>query len=122
MRKYLVTLAILLMARPAFADSFGNGVIPVGPTKQVAATTSSASTTLTSVADYVLVWNEGSVFAYVTCTGSSAAVPGGSINNSTPVGPAGGMILNSTGFTPLTCSAITASSTANVDFTPVNLF
>ena len=122
MKKLLFALALLL-ASPALADSYGNGIIPVGATKQVSGTTTSSNVTLGAISDYVLVMNEGTIFAYVTCTSTVATVPGGTANTSTPVPPnGGGLILNATGYTPLVCAAITASGTASVDFTPVNLF
>lgn len=124
MNKFLLAALLSLMASctPALADEYGNGIIPTGTTKQIGATSTSASNTLgDSHGGYVVVWNEGSVFAYVTCNSSVATVPGGAGPNSTPVGPSGGMILYKPA-NQLSCAAITASSTTTVDFTPVNLF
>lgn len=124
MLKKLSAAFLLLAILPsmAMAEQFGESFLPTGSTKQISASTSSASTTLApNSGPYALIWNEGTVFAYVTCTGGIATVPGGSGPNSTPVGPNSGILLNKP-FGAATCAAITASSTANVDFTPGNLF
>lgn len=119
--RLLCAAAWLLSVGDAYADNYGNAIIPVGPTQQASASTGSAGVTLTATADYVLVWNEGSVFVYVTCTAGTATVPGGSGPNSTPVGPSTAVVLNNNAGLA-TCAAVTATGSALVDFTPINLF
>ena len=118
----LVSMAALL-ATPVYAENWGQSIIATGPTKQISATSTSASTTIApSSGYYVMVLNEGSVVAYVTCNAPTATVPGGAGPNSTPVPPNGGGIILNKPNGVATCAAITASSSANVDFTPINLF
>lgn len=121
--KLLALLASMAFAAPASAENWGQSIIATGPTAQISATSTSASTTLSPASGYyVMVLNEGSVVAYVTCNAATATVPGGAGPNSTPVPPNGGGIVLNKPDGMATCAAITASSTAKVDFTPINLF
>lgn len=124
-KKFYLLMAIpaLIVAANSLADDWGNGFVATGPTQQASASGTSASVTLSprTSSAYVLVWNEGTVFSYVTCTASTATTPGGAGPNSTPVGPSGGILL----YVPAgatKCAAVTAGTAANVDFTPGNLF
>lgn len=120
MNKFLIAALLSLMAAPASADQYG--IAPVGGAKQASGTTTSGSTqvTLSAKSNYVMVNNESAtIWAYVTCNGN-AAIPSAAAANSTPVAPNGTLLL----YIPsssTSCATITASSTAMVDFTPVNV-
>jgi hypothetical protein len=113
MKKYLSILFFILLPLAAFAGPFSPyETIPLS------ASTTSASATfgLSQSGDFpnVMVSNAGPANAFISFTGT-AAVPGSSVVNATPVLAGETMVLTKGG--ALTVSAITATGNATVYFT-----